>query len=65
MQEKLEDLQIRLQNISEEIGDLSITLLQDALESGASQRPALDKTLSRVRRSVDKAASLLESAPVD
>lgn len=61
MQQKLEDLQARLRDISEEIGDLSITLLRDAVEAGATQRPPLDKTLSRVRRSVDKAAALLES----
>ena len=61
MQQKLEDLQARLRDISDEIGDLSITLLRDAVEAGATQRPPLDKTLSRVRRSVDKAAALLES----
>jgi len=61
LQQKLDELQARLHQISEEIGDLSITLLREAVESGATQRPPLDKTLSRARRSVDKAAALLDS----
>jgi len=60
MEEQLEDLQSRLNAISEELGDLSITVLRDALEAGRSERPVLDKALSRIRRSVDKAAGLIE-----
>ncbi len=60
MEQQLEDLRLRLAAISEELGDLSITVLRDALESGADQRPPLDKVLGRVRRSVDKAAALIE-----
>ncbi len=60
MEHQLEDLQQRLAAISEELGDLSMTVLREALDEGADRRPALDKVLSRVRRSVDKASALIE-----
>ncbi|MDH3303264.1 MAG: hypothetical protein OES24_22395 [Acidimicrobiia bacterium] len=60
MEQQLEDLHQRLAAISEELGDLSMTVLRDALDDGADRRPPLDKVLSRVRRSVDKAAALIE-----
>ena len=58
--DRLEDIQARLQGISEEIGDLSLTLLREAVEAGETQRPPLDKVLARARRSVDKAVVILE-----
>lgn len=60
MNDRLEDIQVRLEGISEELGDLSISLLRDAVDAGQTERPPLDKVLARVRRSVDKAAMLLE-----
>ena len=60
MEQQLEDLQHRLAAISEELGDLSMTVLREALDDGADKRPPLDKVLSRIRRSVDKAAVLIE-----
>ena len=60
MDDRLADIQSRLEGISEEIGDLSMGLLREAVEAGETERPALDKVLARVRRSVDKAATLLQ-----
>lgn len=60
MEHRLEDLQQRLAAISEELGDLSMTVLREALDEGADKRPPLDKVLGRIRRSVDKAAALIE-----
>ena len=60
MEHRLEDLHQRLATISEELGDLSMTLLREALEAGADKRPPLDKVLGRVRRSVDKASAVIE-----
>lgn len=60
MEQQLEDLQQRLAAISEELGDLSMTVLRNALDEGADKRPQLDKVLGRIRRSVDKAAALIE-----
>ena len=60
MEHQLEDLHRRLAAISEELGDLSMTVLREALEDGADRRPPLDKVLGRVRRSVDKAAALID-----
>jgi hypothetical protein len=56
--QRLEELRIRLQTVSDDIGDISIELLREAVEAGRG-RPELDRTLSRVRRSVDKAVVLL------
>ncbi len=55
---RLEELRIRLQAVSDDIGDMSIELLREAVEAGRG-RPELDRTLSKVRRSVDKAVALL------
>ncbi len=60
MEHQLEDLRQRLAAISEELGDLSMTVLREALDEGADKRPPLDKVLSRIRRSVDKAAALID-----
>jgi hypothetical protein len=56
--QRLEELRIRLQTVSDDIGDISIELLREAVKAGRG-RPELDRTLSRVRRSVDKAVVLL------
>ena len=61
MNDRLEDIQMRLEGISEELGDLSLDLLREAMDAGATQRPPLDKIIARARRSVDKAANLLGS----
>ncbi len=60
MEHQLEDLHDRLVAISSELGDLSMTVLREALEAGADKRPPLDKVIARVRRSVDKAAGLVD-----
>jgi hypothetical protein len=42
-----------------ELDDLSFDLLQEAVASGATARPAADRTLAQARRAVEKAAALL------
>lgn len=54
-----DDLLAQLEDISEKLGDRIMTLLREALESGADGRPAEEKLLSRARSAVDKAAALL------
>lgn len=65
MEHQLEDLRQRLAAISEELGDLSLNVLREALDDGADKRPPLDKVLSRIRRSVDKAVALIEREALD
>ncbi|MFV0258121.1 MAG: hypothetical protein ACK5PP_06700 [Acidimicrobiales bacterium] len=49
---RLEDVADRLDQISEELGDLSMAILQDAQDSGSTSRPAIEKTLAQARRAV-------------
>lgn len=60
-QQRLEELRTRLQLVSDDIGDMSMELLREAVETGGG-RPELDRTLSKVRRSVDKAVLLVGRA---
>lgn len=54
------DLAEQLDRISEQLGDLSIDLVREALRSGG-RRPDADKRLASARRSVDKAAHVLRT----
>ena len=60
--EKLEDIRQRLANIGEELTDVSIDMLREAIDAGATKRPPMDKTLAQARRAVEKAAHLLEKS---
>jgi hypothetical protein len=59
--ERLEAVAERLDAISEELGELAMALLRDAIAEGATSRPADEKRLSQARRAVDKASHLLRS----
>jgi hypothetical protein len=56
---RYEDLAERLEAIGAELDELSFDLLQQAVADGATQRPAVDRTLTQARRAVEKAAGLL------
>jgi hypothetical protein len=60
VQPALDDVRDRLSAISEELGDLSMQVLREALEAGATARPELDRRLTRARNAVDKAVHLLD-----
>jgi hypothetical protein len=62
MENRIADIQMRLESISEELTDVSVEVLRTALESGESTRPAMDKKLSQARRAVEKAARALEQS---
>lgn len=64
MEEKLEDIKSRLEQISEELSDIGMEALRDALEDEvATARPEIEKRLSRARRAVDKAAAIISGGP--
>jgi len=54
------DVRARLATIAEELGDLAMTVLRDAVEAGADKRPELERRLTRARNAVEKAVHLLE-----
>ena len=61
---QVETIAERLRDISEQLDDLALSVLRDAAESG-SERPVADKRLTQARRSVEKAAYVLESLSGD
>ena len=61
---QVETIAERLRDINEQLDDLALSVLRDAAESG-SERPVADKRLTQARRSVEKAAYVLESLSGD
>lgn len=62
MNDAYDELRTQLETISERLGDRSIEVLREAIESGAPSRPTEDKLIGRARSAVDKAAGLLRQA---
>jgi hypothetical protein len=58
----IDDIKARLESIAEELTDLAIASLREAVEAGAEKRPELERRLSRARTAVEKAAHLLDGA---
>lgn len=58
---EFDDIARRLEQIAEELADLSIARLRDAIDQGGTELPVDDKLLQRARRAVLKAANLLDS----
>jgi hypothetical protein len=57
--DRLEELAARLDGISEELTDLAVDVLREAVEAGATTRPDAERRLTQARRAVEKAAALL------
>ena len=55
-----EHIRQQLQQIAEQLDDLAMSVLRDAVGEGATTRPEEEKKLTRARRSVEKAISILE-----
>lgn len=49
----------QLEQIAEQLDDLAMAVLRDAVEEGATSRPEEEKKLARARRSVEKAIQIL------
>lgn len=60
MTDRVDDIRSQLESIAEQLADVSMEVLREAIESGADQRPPADKTLSQARRAVEKAVHLLD-----
>jgi predicted ABC-type ATPase len=56
---EFDDIRQRLEAISEELADLAIARLRDSIDAGGHELPVDEKRLTRARRSVEKAASIL------
>lgn len=58
---RYDELADRLDSISEDLGELSMDVLKEAMRAGATRRPDADKKLAQARRAVDKAAQLVRN----
>lgn len=54
--ERIADIRNRLAAISEELADLGLEVLREAVDDGATKRPTVERALAKARRSVEKAA---------
>jgi len=55
----VEDIRNRLETIAEELADLALAALREAVESGAT-KSEVERNLTRARTAVTKAARLLD-----
>ena len=65
MENRIADIQARLESITDELTDVSVEVLRAAVEAGETKRPPIDKKLSQARRAVEKAARLLATEGSD
>ncbi|HEX4538674.1 MAG TPA: hypothetical protein VH112_00385 [Acidimicrobiales bacterium] len=61
MAPEADDIRGRLEAIAEELADMAMEALREAIEAGERGRPAEERRLTQARRSVERAASLLRS----
>ena len=63
MSGEYDHLRERLLSIAEEINEITMQQLRDAIEQGTNERPPDEKRLSKARRTIEKAAHLLDERP--
>ncbi len=56
----IDDFVSRLEHLAEELNDFSMRILSEAIESGETVRPTLEKQVSQARRAVEKAIQHLQ-----
>jgi hypothetical protein len=59
MASEFDDIRSRLEVIAEELADLAITRLRESIDAGGSELPVDERRLTRARRSVEKAITIL------
>jgi len=57
---EFDDIRSRLEGIAEELADLAIIRLRESIDAGGSELPVDEKRLTRARRAVEKAISILK-----
>lgn len=56
---EFQDIRTRLEAIAEELADLAMERLRESIDAGGYELPVDEKRLTRARRAVEKAASIL------
>jgi hypothetical protein len=59
--ERREEIATRLDSIAEELAELAMDALRQAIDDGATARPDAERRLSQARRAVEKAAGVLRA----
>jgi hypothetical protein len=62
---RVAELAERLRAVEEELGELIVDVLREAVAGGATRRPEIDARLTRARNAVSKAVRLLEPGSPD
>jgi hypothetical protein len=57
---EFDDIRGRLEVIAEELADLAIVRLRESIDAGGTELPVDEKRLTRARRAVEKAISILQ-----
>lgn len=63
--ERAESIADRLDDLIEQLDEISFDLLRETAADGRSDRPAFDRTLVQARRAVARASGLLRGRPSD
>jgi hypothetical protein len=57
---EFDEIRGRLEAIAEELADLAIIRLRESIDAGGTELPVDEKRLTRARRAVEKAVSILK-----
>lgn len=58
----IESIAGRLEALSEDLNELAMKLVSEAIAEGRGERPEAERRISRARRTVDRAASQLRGS---
>ena len=59
--EELERITAELEQLSNDLSDVAMSLLAEAIREGAESRPPEEKKITQARRAIEKAAQHLRS----
>ena len=60
--DQLDEIRETLGGLAEQLADLALVALHDAVEAGETARPALERQLTRARHAVERAVAILAGA---
>ena len=64
MSGEFDEIRSRLETIAEELADLAIIRLRESIDAGGKELPVDERRLTRARRAVEKAISILREPDI-
>lgn len=58
--DRIDDIRGRIDGLAEELTDVGLDMLREAVDQGATKRPVADKALASARRALEKASRSLD-----